>query len=193
MAKKKTPMSPEEKAIRDELAKEARRANALLQRLQGFYGDKRTYAGKRLLDKLSSDKVQGLSAKGLVKFNRNMPIAQAKAILKAVKQFNQSKTSTTKGVEETAKKTIKGLGANLDISISDAEKIYQFLGSDEYLSAEIDNITSEIIVAGADTMDEGGSFDFFLRQLEKTIDMQSLQDKQLMLDLEEIYYKYFRR
>lgn len=104
-----------DKKIQSQLTKEVKRTNALLQRLQGHYGTKETYASKKLYKMLSQTQLIGtdvITEKGYVKFNRNLTESQARYILKATKKFNTSKTSTVKGIElqkEATKRSIKAM------------------------------------------------------------------------------------
>lgn len=103
-----------DKQIQAQLTKEVKRANALLQRLQGHYGTKETYASKKLYKTLSQKQLIGtvITEKGYIKFNKNLSESQARYILKAAQKFNTSKTSTVKGIElqkEATKRSIKAM------------------------------------------------------------------------------------
>mgnify|MGYP006896542207 CR=1 FL=1 len=115
-----------------ELVKEARSTNALLQGLRGHFGKEYGWAGKRLVDKLSTESINTISDKGYVKFNKNLSTVQMKATLKAIKEFKGSKTSRVKGVKENIENIKKGIGTSLEVDNKTAQAIYDFFATDKY-------------------------------------------------------------
>lgn len=124
--------------IYKELVREAKSANAKLQRLRAHYGEHYGWAGKRLIDKLSIDALNTVSDKGYIRFNKNLSTVQMKGTLKALKEFKTSKTSTVKGVAENIEKIKTGIGSSFDVEPEIAQRIYDFFETDKYnLSDEV--------------------------------------------------------
>ncbi len=190
MAKRRTQADAEREALRKELTSEVKRANARLQRLQAQIGDKKTWAGKKLFERLERAGVDGVSKKGYVRYGKDLSVQQMRAILKATQQFNASKTSRVKGIKEATKNMTLGLATSLDIDYKDASVIVEFLGSKEYTNYEIDNIKSEIIVIGTTVKEQNGQAEDFIKQINNYVRVG--EDEDLKAQLIEIYNKYFR-
>ena len=190
MAKRLKQADAEREALRKELTTEVKRANARLQRLQAQIGDKKTWAGKKLIERLERKGIDGLTSKGYIRYGKDLSMQQMRAILKATQQFNASKTSTIKGIKETTKNMTEGLATSLDIDVKDASVIMEFLGSKEYTNYEIDNIKSEIIVIGTDIKEKNGNAEDFIKQINNYVRVG--EDEDLKSQLIDIYNKYFR-
>lgn len=170
--------------IYKELVREAKSANAKLQRLRGHYGEHYGWAGKRLLDKLSIDAVNTVSDKGYIRFNKNLSTVQMKATLKALKEFKSSKTSTVKGVAENIEKIKTGLGSSFDIDSETAQRIFDFFETDKYNLS--DEVKYEIIVTAIEIgIKKRQSADVYLKEIKNYIDYGN--DADLKATLKEIF------
>lgn len=170
--------------IYKELVREAKSANAKLQRLRGHYGEHYGWAGKRLIDKLSIDAVNTVSDKGYIRFNKNLSTVQMKATLKALKEFKSSKTSTVKGVAENIEKIKTGLGSSFDIDSETAQRIFDFFETDKYNLS--DEVKYEIIVTAIEIgIKKRQSADVYLKEIKNYIDYGN--DADLKATLKEIF------
>ncbi|MCM1219440.1 MAG: hypothetical protein NC548_33595 [Lachnospiraceae bacterium] len=175
------------------LQKQARIANAKLQRLEGHFGTRESWAGATLISKLKTKKVQGLTEKGFVKFSKYLEEEQAEAILKAVEKFNEAETSTVAGVNK-AIQTIKDRTAELyDISPQEADIIYDFMHSPEYTGYEMDLIASRTwVFVAIKSAKRGYDEDEFALLLKVYINDEAAKDVTLQKNLKNIYNKYFK-
>lgn len=170
--------------IYKELVREAKSANAKLQRLRGHYGEHYGWAGKRLIDKLSIDAVNTVSDKGYIRFNKNLSTVQMKATLKALKEFKSSKTSTVKGVAENIEKIKTGLGSSFEIDSETAQRIFDFFETDKYNLS--DEVKYEIIVTAIEIgIKKRQSVDVYLKEIKNYIDYGN--DADLKATLKEIF------
>lgn len=170
--------------IHKELVREAKSANAKIQRLRGHYGEHYGWAGKRLIDKLSIDAVNTVSDKGYIRFNKNLSTVQMKATLKALKEFKSSKTSTVKGVAENIEKIKTGLGSSFDIDSETAQRIFDFFETDKYNLS--DDVKYEIIVTAIEIgIKKRQSADVYLKEIKNYIDYGN--DADLKATLKEIF------
>lgn len=170
--------------IYNELVREAKSANAKLQRLRGHYGEHYGWAGKRLIDKLSIDALNTVSDKGYIRFNKNMSTVQMKATLKALKEFKSSKTSTVKGVAENIEKIKTGIGSSFDIDSETAQRIFDFFETDKYNLS--DEVKYEIIVLAIEIgIKKRQSVDVYLKEIKNYIDYGN--DADLKATLKEIF------
>lgn len=151
-----------------------------------------SWAGKKLQEKLST--VGDFNIKKL-KLPKNMSSADLKAVNKAFSNFLKSQTSTIKGikgVEKSTKSSIKDLVSDIDnIDNSDIETLYSFFGDKDfnYVTQYVD--PSELMILLAETREDGGSSDDFLRKIENYIDKDSLyQDEDMVDALERVYDKF---
>lgn len=155
--------------IYKELVREAKSANAKLQRLRGHYGEHYGWAGKRLIDKLSIDAINTVSDKGYIRFNKNLSTVQMKATLKALKEFKTSKTSTVKGVAENIEKIKTGIGSSFDVEPETAQRIYDFFETDKYnLSDEVKYMI--VLMAIEIGIKKKQGVEEYLRQIKDYID-----------------------
>lgn len=170
--------------IYKELVREAKSANAKLQRLRGHYGEYYGWAGKRLIDKLSIDAVNTVSDKGYIRFNKNLSTVQMKATLKALKEFKHSKTSTVKGVAENIEKIKTGLGSTFDIDSETAQRIFDFFETDKYNLS--DEVKYEIIVTAIEIgIKKRQGVDVYLKEIKNYIDYGN--DEDLKATLKEVF------
>lgn len=170
--------------IYKELVREAKSANAKLQRLRGHYGEHYGWAGKRLIDKLSIDAIQGVTETGYVKFNKNLSIVQMKATIKALKEFKASKTSTVKGVAENIEKIKIGIGSSFDVEPETAQRIFDFFETDKYnMSDEVKYMI--VLMAIEIGVKKKQGVDEYLRQVKDYIDYGS--DADLKATLIEVF------
>ena len=170
--------------IYKELVREAKSANAKLQRLRAHYGEHYGWAGKRLIDKLSIDALNTVSDKGYIRFNKNLSTVQMKATLKALKEFKTSKTSTVKGVAENIEKIKTGIGSSFDVEPEIAQRIYDFFETDKYnLSDEVKYMI--VLMAIEIGIKKKQGVEEYLRQIKDYIDYGN--DADLKATLIEVF------
>lgn len=102
--------SQEMKALEKELKKLGRIANKKLLILEREFGKENMFASKLLKSRLDTDKLKGWTRGGRVRTSvSDKNITQVKAEIKAIKEFNESKTSTPEGIKEVKAKIIAGM------------------------------------------------------------------------------------
>lgn len=102
--------SQEMKALEKELKKLGRIANKKLLILEREFGKENMFASKLLKSRLDTDKIKGWTRGGRVRTSiSDKNITQVKAEIKAIKEFNESKTSTPEGIKEVKAKIIAGM------------------------------------------------------------------------------------
>lgn len=134
---KKKELTKEQQELYTELKKLTKRANQRLVRLEREFGTN-TWASKKLMNRLVADPLQAWTSKNRVRVNKSMNITQMRAILKAVNQFLNSKTSTKRGIKQIKKTTIKNIAISLgtddeELTNEQAEVLYDML-SDDYVT-----------------------------------------------------------
>lgn len=175
-----------------EFEREVKRANALLQRLQGHFNKKNIFSAKTLLSRLSMKKIDGLTEKGFIKYNQNLTKFQKEAILKAVRDFNKTETSTVKGVYKTIDKIKDSYMMNYDITAHEADVVWKFINSSEYVSQEINQIYSEVVTTMIESGKSQNDDEFFIEMLRQNLqDNIDISDLELQKELKDLYKKYF--
>lgn len=169
--------------IYKELVREAKSANAKLQRLRGHYGDQYGWAGKRLIEKLSIDVINTVSDKGYIRFNKNLSTIQMKATIKALKEFKSSKTSTVEGVKENIEKIKSGIGSSLDVDNKKAQAIYDFFATDKYKLN--DEVKYEALKIAVEVCKKNGTVEDYLDLVKNYIDFGN--DDDLKEELISVY------
>lgn len=169
--------------IYKELVREAKSANAKLQRLRGHYGDQYGWAGKRLIEKLSIDVINTVSDKGYIRFNKNLSTVQMKATIKALKEFKSSKTSTVEGVKENIEKIKSGIGSSLDVDNKKAQAIYDFFATDKYKLN--DEVKYEALKIAIELFKKNGTVEDYLDLVKNYIDFGN--DDDLKEELISVY------
>lgn len=169
--------------IYKELVREAKSANAKLQRLRGHYGNQYGWAGKRLIEKLSIDVINTVSDKGYIRFNKNLSTIQMKATIKALKEFKSSKTSTVEGVKENIEKIKSGIGSSLDVDNKKAQAIYDFFATDKYKLN--DEVKYEALKIAIEVCKKNGTVEDYLDLVKNYIDFGN--DDDLKEELISVY------
>lgn len=169
--------------IYKELVREAKSANAKLQRLRGHYGDQYGWAGKRLIEKLSIDVINTVSDRGYIRFNKNLSTIQMKATIKALKEFKSSKTSTVEGVKENIEKIKSGIGSSLDVDNKKAQAIYDFFATDKYKLN--DEVKYEALKIAIEVCKKNGTVEDYLDLVKNYIDFGN--DDDLKEELISVY------
>lgn len=169
--------------IYKELVREAKSANAKLQRLRGHYGDQYGWAGKRLIDKLSIEVVNTVSDKGYIRFNKNLSTVQMKATIKALKEFKSSKTSTVEGVKENIENIKSSIGSSLDVDNKTAQTIYDFFATDKYKLN--DEVKYEALKIAVEVCKKNGTVEDYLDLVKNYIDFGN--DDDLREELISVY------
>lgn len=169
--------------IYKELVREAKSANAKLQRLRGHYGDQYGWAGKRLIDKLSIDALNTVSDKGYIRFNKNLSTFQMKLTIKALKEFKSSKTSTVEGVKDNIENIKSSIGSSFDVENKTAQAIYDFFATDKYKLN--DEVKYEALKIAVEVCKKNGTVEDYLDLLKDYIDFGN--DDDLREELISVY------
>lgn len=122
MPRVKKVLTPEEQSLYNELKKLSKRANQRLVSLERLTGANETFASKKLLDYLSSEKLQAITKKGRVKIT-GFNIEQMEAIKVAVEDFLESGYSKVGEIKSYKTKVEKAIGISL--SFKDLSEVYR--------------------------------------------------------------------
>lgn len=104
----------EEKELDNDLRLLIKRANQRILRLERLTGIKESFSVKQLIDYLSSNPINAITAKGRITYRSDSTLMQKQAIKKAVEEFLSSKESTKKGIEKYIEKVNKISGKKLN-------------------------------------------------------------------------------
>lgn len=109
---KKIDLNERHQNLYNEVKKQVKKANQRLVRLERETGRNNSWAAKRLESKLSGY-MNAWTDSARVRINKSMSITRLKAIEKATRQFNASKTSKVSGVRDTIKKQKEAMKESL--------------------------------------------------------------------------------
>jgi len=176
------------KQLEKELNKAGRSANAKLQRIKGHYKSQQYFAGKELTRRL--DAAGFLTEKGLVSYSgKGKTTEELQYILRAVENFNKSKTSTVKGIEDVKAKTKRSLG-EIAKNVPDKAltKLADIFGEKMVDEDKLPGSATVSIIDWA--IDRRKNRDDFISEMEKQI--QFAHDNAIKRDLSKIYTKYVK-
>lgn len=191
---KKIEQTKEQQQLYNFLQKEVRKANYRLDRLEKILGSKEQWASRKLYDKLDSDMIQAINSSGHVTLSKKMSMTQLKAVRKAVENFNNSKTSTIKGIKEASINIRLGLKNSLsdeknEISDEDTEIIFQIMGDINAKDFTARMKDSEFINLIQACIEQRWNKDKFVNQLLNYCNESNNLD--LKEKSEKLYNKYF--
>lgn len=154
---KKIEMTKEQSELYNQLLKEVKKANQRLVRIEQVFG-RNTWASKKLMQKLDSEKLNAWTSSGRIRLNKKMSVIELTAIQKATQNFLNSQTSRIKGIKDVRKKQIEQLQKRfnveeIELTFEDAEKFYEMQGDDAYnyfrkffKASELEAIIQESII-----------------------------------------------
>ena len=119
----------DEKFVND-LKKEITKANRRLLALEKFTGKPYSWAGQKLYDELSVEKLNAWSSKNRIVLNKNLSDNDLKRIKSSVEKFLNSKTSTVRNVKKRAAGIKASFKSGIGVSDEQAERIYQAFEED---------------------------------------------------------------
>lgn len=171
----------ERKQLERQVIKAVRETNRRLKGLGKSY-KVGTWSSKKLKTRIMSNKTKGLMYKGKrIKLKPKMTKTNLTQVLKATRQFLESKTSSRRGIDEARRQTIETLKDTLNferedkLSSEDAEFLYSMLEEKSYRSL-IDEIGAsllwqEISYAQRNNISEDGFIDRLNYYLEQDMDL----------------------
>ena len=171
----------ERKQLERQVIKAVRETNRRLKGLGKSY-KVGTWSSKKLKTRIMSNKTKGLMYKGKrIKLKPKMTKTNLTQVLKATRQFLESKTSSRRGIDEARRQTIETLKDTLNferedkMSSEDAEFLYSMLEEKSYRSL-IDEIGAsllwqEISYAQRNNISEDGFIDRLNYYLEQDMDL----------------------
>lgn len=109
---KKIDLNERHQNLYNEVKKQVKKANQRLVRLERETGRNNSWAAKRLESKLTGY-MNAWTDSARIRINKSMSITRLKAIEKATRQFNESKTSKVSGVRDTIKKQKEAMKESL--------------------------------------------------------------------------------
>ena len=170
----------------DKMKKLAKRANQRLVRLERAV-DFKPWAVRNLEKRL--ERSDALTDKGRIRYNKNMSISEMRKVIKASEYFLNSKTSTVGGLKQRAKDIKKNFSKRLDITLEEADNLYQLFEVEntkeilKYLSPS--ELFALIEEAKEQNMSETQFIDLFKQYVEFTED-NTLRDAVIRLYNEEV-------
>lgn len=176
-------MNEKKEDLYKQLQKNVRSANAKLQRLRGHFGIEFGWAGQRLIDKLEIPAINAITEKGYIKYNKNLSVAQMRAIIKATSEFAKSKTSTVAGVRENISKIQKGIGKEFNVDSKTAQSILDFFTSDDYKNNK--EVKYEQLLIAIEVSQKGGTFEDFAEKVKNYHDYGN--DVSMIKALQPVY------
>lgn len=114
----------------NELKKEITKANRRLLALEKFTGKSYSWAGQKLYDELSVEKLNAWSSKNRIILNKNMTDEDLRRVKASVDKFLNKKTSTVRGVKKHAANIKSNFKSGIGVSDEQAERIYQAFEED---------------------------------------------------------------
>ena len=114
----------------NELKSEINKANRRLLALEKFTGKEYSWAGQKLYDELSVEKLNAWSSKNRIILNKNLSDNDLKRIKSSVEKFLNSKTSTVRNVKKRAAGIKSSFKTGIGVSDEQAERIYQAFEED---------------------------------------------------------------
>ena len=176
-----------------ELIRKTGQANKRLRSIRNEFGTL-GWAGNKLKEKTEINLLNAWRSKG-IKVNKNMSEQQQRAILKAIDNFLQSKTSTIKGIKSTMKKTQQSIrqelsNEDINLSVEESQTLYSFFGDKDfnYITSYIP--ASDLFALLEDSKESNDSFNSFVDRIENYIVVGN--DDDMIKALESIYNKYVR-
>lgn len=145
-----------------------KKANARLDALKRRFRSG-TWASKKLKIRLSHKRMKFWTKKGRIKIPKNASRTQLIALNKAINQFLESKTSTTKGIKSIRKEQIERLYneyhiENDDFTYEDAEDFYDMYGDQDfnYFAEKIGSSETQALIFDS-IANNDNQMDFLLR------------------------------
>lgn len=189
--------NPKTKKTADALYREAIRktgqANKRLRDIKNEFGTL-GWAGKKLKEKVDISVLDAWRSKG-VKVSKSMSEKQLKAVIKAIDDFLQSKTSNVKGIKQTIKKSQDSLRKTLsteDINVTaeESKTLYSFFEDTDFNTLVNYLGASETFALIQDAKESNDNSDEFISRIERYIMIG--EDEDMKQSLENIYNKYVR-
>lgn len=188
-------LTPEQQKLFNELKKLSKTANQRILEIERRYGE-RSWAVKRLAERLEVQNLQALSSSGRIKVSKGYSELQMKAIIKETKKFLASKTSTLRGIKKVSsqlKKNIRKTLARDDLEVDweDAETIYSMYDDDDINWLQKYIPPSELWILLQDAKESQDTFDDFVARIEKYIEVEN--DVMIQLRLKRVYDKFIAK
>ena len=188
--------SQEMKALEKELKKLGRKANKKLLILEREFGKENMFASKLLKSRLDTDKLKGWTRAGRVRTSvSDKNITQVKAEIKAIKEFNESKTSTPEGIKEVKAKIIAGMQKSAQmiqgkkrVSMRHVNTFYEMIEKKSWIFQYIPE--SEFWQMVNETKAEGHSPEWWVESIGDYINYGN--DRDLMKKVLELYRDLIR-
>lgn len=181
MATKNNKETPTEVSLFNELKKQAKKANQRILRLERLTGETGTFATKQLYDYLDTDLLNAITPKGRVAVRKSFTELQMRAIIKAVKQFNEG-VSTVSKVKKVTRELSKQAG--IPLSYSQANTYYQAQNNYTWIYKYL--TPSEFWDLARECVREGWSEQTFIDNIMVYITDRTL-DELLKIDLINLY------
>ena len=169
----------------EELYKLIKQANQRILRIERETGIKEGFATKQLLDYLSAQPINGVTAGGRIRFKKDYTFMQKQAIIKAIKEFKNQDTAGLRGLKKYKEYVSNVLGKRVSYKQSDifykATQELSWLFNAGITPSEYVNVYKP----KAKTMDKESWIDLV------AVHMREIPDRKIVTNL-EILYEYIR-
>ena len=189
--------NPKTKKTSDALYRDAiRKTGQANKRLRSIINEFGTlgWAGQKLKEKTEINLIDAWRSKG-IKVNKSMSDKQLKAVIKAIDNFLQSKTSNVKGIRETMRKQQESIrlslsNENINLTKDESKTLYSFFNDSDFLNLTNFIPASDLFALLEDSKENNDNENQFIKRIENYIVVG--EDEDVKNQLIRIYNKYVR-
>lgn len=180
-------ITKEQKALRNEVNKLAKRVNTSFNTLRsaGYFN---MYASKQLIDKLSISKLDNFLSRKNDIIVHTYDINKLTILKDLLTKFIKSKSSTVKGINNIRREQTIELGLTLDIEPEESSRLLEIFEDENYLTIQDLVIPSDMWALIVEAKEYNYSQDKFIDLFEKNI--STIPDDNFRNALQSIYDKY---
>lgn len=164
------------------------------------WGHYDTWASRKLLNRIDSKKLNILDENGLINIDKieYLTTTQRTNLMRSMDSFINSKTSTIQGINAVQKNKRKEIAQRVDseefaksLTNRELEDFYRVFSTDEFKSLVKDNDidSDEIYIQMIEAVEYGRTQEEFLEELNKYIDNDVMNDKNVLESLKSIHDK----
>ena len=180
-------ITKEQKALRNEVNKLAKRVNESFKTLRsaGYFN---MYSSKQLIDKLSISKLENFLSRKNDIIVHTYDIDKLNILKDLLNKFIKSKSSTIKGINNIRREQKIELGLTLDIEPEESSRLLEIFEDENYTTIQNVVPPSDIWALIVEAKEHNYTKDKFIDLFEKNI--SSIPDDNFRQALQSIYDKY---
>ena len=180
-------ITKEQKALRNEVNKLAKRVNVSFNTLRSA-GYLNMYASKQLIDKLSISKLENFLSRKNDIIVHTYDIDKLNILKDLLNKFIKSKSSTIKGINNIRREQKIELGLTLDIEPEESSRLLEIFEDENYTTIQNVVPPSDIWALIVEAKEHNYTKDKFIDLFEKNI--STIPDDNFRSALQSIYDKY---